>query len=77
MGILLGVACVVCAYGPATGIFVVALASKAQHVLIAISTAFFYLAAILLSSILYFSTEHLRGSIAQISYSVFFQELAR
>jgi hypothetical protein len=77
MGVLLGFACIFTAYGPAAAIFLIALAHKAQHVLLAISTGFFYLSAQLLASILYFSSPFLRSSIAQILYSVLFQELFR
>jgi anterior pharynx defective protein 1 len=77
MGLLLGIACVLTAYGPSLAIFLIALAPHAQHVLLAISTGFFYLTSILLSSILYYSTEVFRSSIAQIIYSVLLQELFR
>lgn len=70
--------CMLIAFGPATVIFLVAVARDHFHVIIMISSAFFWLVSLLLSSIWWTIVSSLKSQLAfGAVFSVFFQELFR
>ncbi|XP_028399771.1 gamma-secretase subunit Aph-1-like [Dendronephthya gigantea] len=70
--------CILIAFGPAAVIFLVAVARDHFHVIIMISSAFFWLLSLLLSSIWWTIVSPLKKDLAfGVAFSVLFQELLR
>lgn len=70
--------CILIAFGPASVLFLVAVARDHFHVVIMISSAFFWLISLLLSSILWTVVSPLKSELAfGATFSVIFQELLR
>ncbi|KAL0144903.1 gamma-secretase subunit Aph-1 [Mucor lusitanicus] len=70
--------CLLLAYGPILSIFFLYIAPNAQYVLLMVSSAFFCLIALLLSSVIwYFATSAQTMHFVSITYSVAIQELCR
>lgn len=70
--------CILIAFGPASVLFLVVVARDHFHVIIMISSAFFWLVSLLLSSILWMIVSPLKGELAfGTTFSVIFQELFR
>ncbi|KAL1936672.1 hypothetical protein VTP01DRAFT_806 [Rhizomucor pusillus] len=67
--------CLLVAYGPVLSIFFLYIGRNAQHVLLMVSSAFFCLIAILLSSVIWYFTR--TRSAISIIYGVLIQELFR
>lgn len=70
--------CIFIAFGPATVIFLIAVARDHFHVIIMISSAFFWLLSLLISSIWWTIVSPLKTQLAfGVAFSVLFQELFR
>ncbi|KAJ3119428.1 anterior pharynx defective 1 [Nowakowskiella sp. JEL0407] len=74
MGLLSFVGLFLAAYGPALALFFLVLAKNPQSVLLSLTSAFFWLISILLSSLVWFAWKSVYSTIL---VSVFFQELFR